>query len=40
MVVIKCSGESWRPKSGAARMKVATTPARIADGGAADVRGH
>jgi hypothetical protein len=28
------TGESWRPKIGAARTKVATTPARIADGGA------
>ena len=31
---MKCKGESWRPKSGAARTKDATTPARIAEGGA------
>jgi hypothetical protein len=30
MVLMKCRGESWRPKSGALRTKVAITPTRIA----------
>ena len=30
---MKCRGEIWRPKSRAASTNVATTPARIAEGG-------
>ena len=40
MVVMKCKGESWRPKSGAARTKVATTPALIAGGGIPATKMH
>src|SRR5919112_6386188 len=38
IVLMKCKGETWRPKSGAARTKVATTPARMAEGGAPAIR--
>jgi len=34
MVVMKCSGETWRPRGFAASTNVATTPARMAEGGA------
>ena len=42
IVVMKCRAETWRPRSGAARTKVATTPALIAEGGAPAIRmyGH
>ncbi len=38
IVVMKCRGETWRPRSGAASTKVATTPALIADEGAPAMR--
>jgi site-specific DNA recombinase len=38
IVDMKCRGESWRPRSGAASTKVATTPALMAEGGAPAMR--
>jgi len=38
IVVMKCSGDTWRPRSGAASTKVATTPALMADRGAPAMR--
>src|SRR5215208_886110 len=35
---MKCKGETWRPRSGAASAKVATIPALMADGGAPAMR--
>ena len=37
-MVMKCRAETWRPRSGAASTKVATTPARMAEGGAPAIR--